>query len=103
MLAPSPRPTPSPSEASGVDQVEDGNFPTKVLVGYFPNWFQWWPSPHRFLPEHIQADKITHLNHAFAMIHSKTFRIIHFEDNDIGENGLYKRVNNLKLSYPHLK
>jgi chitinase len=94
----------------------------KVFIGYFSNWFQWWPSPYKFLPSNIQADKITHLNYAFALIHSQTFEIRHFEDNDVsnwGEGswetpcskqssswctkGLYEEVNDLKAGHPHLR
>lgn len=39
------------------------------------------------MPSNIPADKITHLNYAFAMIHSSTFRIRHFEDNDLSNWG----------------
>jgi chitinase len=67
----------------------------------------------------IAAGKITHLNYAFAMIHSDTFAIRHFEDNDISNwgtldapcasqsgwctKGQYEQVNDLKVAHPHLK
>jgi len=79
------------------------NHASRVFVAYFSNWFQWWAQPYTFLPENIQADKITHLNFAFAMIHSQTYALRHFEENDIGEQGFYKRVNALKVQHPHLK
>ncbi|CAJ1343253.1 unnamed protein product [Effrenium voratum] len=94
----------------------------KIFVAYFANWFQWWPAPYKFMPSNIPADKITHLNYAFAMIHSSTFRIRHFEDNDLSnwgtgnnmdlpcsqqtgwcDKGLYEQVNELKVAHPHLK
>lgn len=59
----------------------------KIFVAYFANWFQWWPEPYKFMPSDIPADKITHLNYAFAMIHSSTFKIRHFEDNDVSNWG----------------
>ena len=86
----------------------------KIFVAYFANWFQWWPAPYKFMPSNIAADKITHLNYAFAMIHSSTFKIRHFEDNDVSNwgtgnwevpcsqqpagctKGLYEQVNDLK-------
>ncbi|CAK9034264.1 unnamed protein product [Durusdinium trenchii] len=93
----------------------------KIFVAYFANWFQWWPEPYKFMPSDIPADKITHLNYAFAMIHSSTFKIRHFEDNDVSNwgtgtwetpcsqqsewcsKGLYEQVNDLKATHPHLK
>lgn len=93
----------------------------KIFVAYFANWFQWWPAPYKFMPSNIAADKITHLNYAFAMIHSSTFKIRHFEDNDVSNwgtgnwevpcsqqpagctKGLYEQVNDLKVAHPHLK
>eukprot|EP00929_Paragymnodinium_shiwhaense_P030579 TRINITY_DN172_c0_g2_i1.p1 TRINITY_DN172_c0_g2~~TRINITY_DN172_c0_g2_i1.p1 ORF type:complete len:455 (+),score=78.79 TRINITY_DN172_c0_g2_i1:644-2008(+) len=110
-VTPTPSPTPAPSQ--------NGN--DKVFVAYFSNWFQWWAEPYRFLPSDIQADKITHINYAFALIHSQTFEIRHFEDNDVSNwgvgawetpchaqgagcsKGLYEQVNELKITYPHLK
>jgi len=92
-----------------------------VFVGYFANWFQWHADPYKFLPSHIQADKITHLNYAFALIHSSTFEIRHFEDNDVSnwgtgnwqvpcskqggscQKGLYEQVNDVKIQHGHLK
>lgn len=92
-----------------------------VFVGYFANWFQWHADPYKFLPSHIQAEKITHLNYAFALIHSSTFEIRHFEDNDVSnwgagnwqvpcsqqagscQKGLYEQVNELKTQHRHLK
>ena len=86
----------------------------KIFVAYFANWFQWWPAPYKFMPSDIAAEKITHLNYAFAMIHSSTFQIRHFEDNDVSNwgtgnwqvpcsqqaagctKGLYEQVNDLK-------
>jgi len=92
-----------------------------IFVGYFANWFQWHAAPYKFLPSDIQADKITHLNYAFALIHSSTFEIRHFEDNDVSNwgtgnwqvpcsqqpagcsKGLYEQVNDLKQQHEHLK
>jgi len=104
-------PAPIPGSASG-----------KVFVAYFSNWFQWWEEPYKFLPSDIQADKITHLNYAFALVHSETFEIRHFEDNDVSNwgvgawdtpchaqgtpgcvKGLYEQVNDLKQTHRHLK
>jgi chitinase len=89
-----------------------------VFIAYFSNWFQWWPVPYKFAVSNIAAGKITHLNYAFAMIHSQTFAIRHFEDNDISNwgqldepcgskgsctKGQYEQVNDLKVDHPHLK
>ena len=71
--------TPNRSDPSSVEDLFE------VLV--VRNWFQWWPEPYKFLPSDIAADKITHLNYAFAMIHSSTFKIRHFEDNDVSNWG----------------
>lgn len=92
-----------------------------VFVAYFSNWFQWWAEPYKFLPSDIQAEKITHINYAFALVHSRTFEIRHFEDNDVSNwgtgawdtpcssqgagcvKGLYEQVNDLKAAHPHLR
>lgn len=105
---------------------------SQVFLGYFSNWFQWTPEPHKFLPSDIQAAKITHINFAFAMLGSKDyvvdgraapFEIRYFEDNDVTNNGapnagwdqpcgdqcsgckrgLYEQVNDLKETFPHLR
>eukprot|EP00928_Gymnodinium_smaydae_P049281 TRINITY_DN3306_c0_g1_i1.p1 TRINITY_DN3306_c0_g1~~TRINITY_DN3306_c0_g1_i1.p1 ORF type:complete len:550 (-),score=96.69 TRINITY_DN3306_c0_g1_i1:375-1988(-) len=122
VVTPMPTPatslTPQPTAAPAPPPVASG----KVFIGYFANWFQWWPEPYKFLPSHIQADKITHLNYAFALIHSQTFEIRHFEDNDVSnwgtgvwdkpcsaqstswcDKGLYEQVNDFKKTHPHLK
>jgi chitinase len=92
-----------------------------IFVGYFANWWQWYEGPAKFLVENIQADKITHINFAFGLVHSETFAIRHFEDNDVSNfgtgdwntpcsaqaagcsKGLYEQVNDLKKTYPKLK
>lgn len=114
--APPPRPTQAPN--APLEPLP------RVFMGYFSNWLQWRKGGYKFVPSDIQAELITHINYAFAMIGSQSysedgtktypkgtcpFCLRHFEDNDLplpwgaARKGKYKEVNELKLKYPHLK
>jgi len=114
--------TEAAEESSAAKETAKASEISPIFLGYFSNWFQWWEYPYKFRPEHIVADKLTHLNYATAMIHSQTFEIIHFEDNDVSnwgtgsswnvpchrqagwcQKGQYEQVNDLKQTYPRLK
>jgi len=105
--APAPTVTQAPAP---ITRRPSGTGTQQVFLGYYSNWLQW-RGAYKFVPADIQADKITHINYAFAMVGSPSYSggayaIRHFEDNDLDQSwakGKYAEVNDLKKTHPHLK
>lgn len=100
---PEPEPTPEPDPSP-----PSGNY---RIVGYYPNWAIY-RNPV-FKPESIAAEKITHINYAFAKIDEQgnILLIDPWADIDYRSDwntekpywGNFRQLTDLKQRYPHLK
>ena len=94
-LFPSPCGAPECAPAAGYD-------PSKKVIGYFISWGVY---GRNFHVEDIRADRITHINFAFANINPSSYRIVvgdEFADLQ-KEGGSFDKLYQLKKYYPHLK
>lgn len=96
----------SPLFASPCGQPEcnpaAGYDPSKKIIAYYISWGVY---GRNFHVENIQADKMTHINFAFANINPSTYRIVvgdEFADLQ-KEGGSFDKLYQLKKYYPHLK
>ncbi|KAK7477794.1 hypothetical protein BaRGS_00030977 [Batillaria attramentaria] len=74
----------------------------KIVMCYFTNWSQYRTGRNSF-PEDIDPSLCTHIVYAFANLQNS--QLTPFEWNDILDytDGLYKRLQKLKLIKPSLK
>jgi len=79
----------------------------KRMVGYYTNWsIERSGCPCK--PEDVDGSLFTHLNYAFAKVGAGEKTDPHFtleatSENDLGQDGNYRRVTALKKKYPSLK
>ncbi|KAK2150730.1 hypothetical protein LSH36_393g02038 [Paralvinella palmiformis] len=73
----------------------------KHRICYYTNWSQYRPEPLKYFPENVDPFLCTQINYAFATMTGN--RLSPYEWNDDGDNGMYKRVNDLKNTNPNLK
>jgi|LSQX01.1.fsa_nt_gb chitinase len=85
---PAPEVKPAPSTCTG-----NGSY---KMVGYYPSWGAY----QGFLPDRVDASKLTHLNYAFANIGSDLKIALGDADVDIAN---FKKLDELKRRHPHLK
>lgn len=94
-LFPSPCGQPQCDPASGYD-------PSKKIIAYYISWGVYGRNYH---VEDLRADKMTHINFAFANIDPSSYKIIvgdEFADLQ-KEGGSFDKLYQLKQYYPHLK
>lgn len=84
---------------------------TRVIIGYFTSWSIY---DRKYFIDNIPADKITHINYAFAKIDSDGFidfgdrqadigREISDDDIQLSFRGNFNQLIKLKQRYPHLR
>ncbi len=95
--APAPAHTPQekPTPEGEPIPADTGSAFYKV-VGYYPSWGAY----QGFLPDRVDASKLTHLNYAFANIGGDLRIALGDADVDIAN---FKKLAELKRSHPHLK
>lgn len=94
-LFPSPCGQPECAPASGYD-------PSKKIIAYYISWGVYGRDFH---VENIRADRMTHINFAFANINPSNYHIVvgdEFADLQ-KEGGSFDKLYQLKQYYPHLK
>ena len=94
-LFPSPCGQPQCNPAAGYD-------PAKKIIAYYISWGVY---GRNFHVQNVRADRMTHINFAFANINPSTHRIIvgdEFADLQ-KEGGSFDKLYQLKQYYPHLK
>ena len=94
-LFPSPCGQPECNPAAGYD-------PSMKIIAYYISWGVY---GRNFHVQHLRADKMTHINFAFANIDPSTYRIVvgdEFADLQ-KEGGSFDKLYQLKQYYPHLK
>ncbi|CAH1797506.1 unnamed protein product [Owenia fusiformis] len=83
-------------------QLSNGLGSSTPVLCYYTNWSQYRPIEEaKFNPENIDPTLCTHIIYCCSKIEEGV--LAPYEWNDIGNNGRYKQVTDLKSKYPHLK
>ncbi|CAH1396474.1 unnamed protein product [Nezara viridula] len=95
------------SAASSIILAKKGNGPVQKLkedgprvVCYFTNWAWYRKGEGKFIPEHIEPSLCTHIIYAFASLEPNTLGIVPFDSWADIDNGMYKRIVQLREKGP---